>query len=451
MFTNLTVHSVAPGGDTAESLRSGDTLDTAEIRLDLLYHSDIDAAFALQTCQRFEVYLQGEHAPGHLRSALEDRYGFAPIDGDLLIGDDAVTHLFRVACGLESGVLGEDEILGQLREARQEAIEADALEGDLEGDLEALVAKAIRVGKRARTETEINQGTVSLGSVTLETVREQRGTLEELDVLIVGAGEVGELVTKALSHREVGTVTVANRTLETAQALAWEIDGEAISLDRVPDRFSTVDVVITATGARDPIVTAEMVADEDLLLVDLANPRDVAPAVDRVPGVDVIELEDVLSVQTTELEQRRRAIPAVESLIDEERTRFEAQLRKARVDDSISSLYTRAEDLRETELERAFDRLDALEESVSDEQRAVIEEFAEAFVSKLLHPKAAALKQAAAADEQERVEAWLDLFERTVDNGATDDEEVAADDPNESSTTTTSDSRLEVLSTSLLH
>ena len=402
--------TTVPLDDETDSLAAG--IDPAEVRERLVSHATVDEAYVLRTCQRFECYVRGERPHDVLVDVIPD-----VTDADrtrvrdaTTTGESAVVHLFRVACGLESGVLGEDEILGQIREAYRAASEAQALEAALD----TVVLKAIRAGERARTETAINEGTVSLGSVALGELHRRLGGLDDADLLVVGAGEVAELVVKALSHREVGDVTIANRTRSSAWELAEQVDGEGIGLETIPDALTEVDAVLTATGATEPVIDASDVGDRRVLLVDLANPADVAPAVEDTPA-EVLRLNEVLSVRTSGIEQRQSAIPAVEGIIEEELERLIEQLRAERVDEALAAVYSRGHELRESELDRALARLAGTDEELSETQEEVFRDFSEALLSKLLHPKTQALKQAAARDERETADAWLRLFDEQFD------------------------------------
>ncbi|AUX10757.1 glutamyl-tRNA reductase [Halalkaliarchaeum desulfuricum] len=410
--------------------------EESSVRSFLLGKAGIEEALVLRTCQRYEIYLHGPDAKDVLKG-LGQKIGVdVSHDSDrLLAGDAVVEHLLRVACGLESGVLGEDEILGQLRGAYKRASDADALGGTLD----TIALKALRVGERARTETRINEGRVSLGSVTLDRAREELPKLDAVDelkavtVLVVGAGEVAELVVKSLAHRISGddtetdlesnvSLTVANRTLSNAEELAEVAGGDAIELDELADgHLSEADLVVTATGSDDRVLSIADLVGHELIVFDLANPRDVDPGVDDLEDVELVTIDEVLSVRNEELKRREASIPAVEGIIAEERARLAEQLRAEEVDDTLSQIYSRAHERREAEFERALDRLDAESEQLTAEQEAAMRDFSEALVNKLLHPKTTALRQAAATDDRKTVDAWLTLFDRTVDEIAVDD------------------------------
>lgn len=386
------------------------------VREFLLAREDIEEVLVLRTCQRYELYAYGPRAQHHLSGILE-KLDFESADDQLLTGRAVVDHLFRVACGLESGVLGEDEILGQFREAYRRASEAETLGGPLD----TIALKALRTGERARTETGINEGGVSLGSITVEYAREELLTFTETDdapldsshALVVGAGDVGRQVLKALVHRGVDSVTVVNRTKANAASLAAQVDGDAIALSNLGDQeFATADLLVTATGADERLIGIGDLVGHELVVVDLANPRDVDPAVDDLEDVRLVSIDEVLSVRNEGLERRERAVPAVEALIEEERQRLGEQLRAERVDGALDQIYSQSHALREDELDRALDRLRAEGEPLSETQTAVMRDFSTALINKLLHPKTSALRQAAATDDRETLDAWLTLFDQ---------------------------------------
>ncbi|MFC6720741.1 glutamyl-tRNA reductase [Halobacteriaceae archaeon SHR40] len=406
--------------------------DEKTIRERLLGRDDVEEALVIRTCQRYEVYASGSGARSALSTtAAELGIGMAD-DERTLVGEAAVEHLFRLACGLESAVLGEDEILGQFRDAHSRASES----GALDGTLGLVVRRAIRAGKRARTETVINDGRVSLGSVTVDRVRQELAsrpdapdTLADCSLLLVGAGEVAEIVVSAVASRHPAvSLTVANRTLGPAEELAGRVGGEAIELDELSEAaFTRADVLVSATGADRRVVTATDLAGHELVAVDLANPRDVAVEVEDLPGIKLVRIDEVLSTREDGLARRRGAIPAVEEIIAAEIERLDERTRIAQVDDAIGDLYARAHTIREEELERARNRLAESEDELTAQQAAAIEDFSTALVNKLLHPETETLREAAAAGDEVTVEAWLDLFSRAT-NAAVPEPETTDED-----------------------
>ena len=313
--------------------------DESSVRTLLLDTTGVEEALVVRTCQRYELYAAGPRATDELQDLVTKIQLESNSIERLLTGEDVVEHLFRVACGLESGVLGEDEILGQVKEAYREASETDALGGTLD----TIALKALRTGERARTETAINEGAVSLGSIAAERAREELDTvvdadnpLSETHALIVGAGDVSRQVLKALTHRNVGTVTVANRTESKAEKLAEAVDGRALSLaDLDTECYQQAELLVTATGANDRLFSIADLVGHELVVVDLANPRDVDPAVADLEDVHLVSIDEVLSVRNEGLERREAAVSDVEALIEEELARLGEQLRAERVDGAL--------------------------------------------------------------------------------------------------------------------
>ncbi len=416
MLTDVAGLTISLDAVGFEGFEAACELEESTARERLRSRPGVEEAYVVRTCQRYEFYARGSKAGTALTElgeslATEDGESLATADTpapNLRTGEAAIIHLFRVACGLESGVLGEDEILGQLRDGYKRASD----DGSLDGPLNTVVLKTLRVGERARNETAINEGTVSLGSVTVERAADRVGDLSEATVLVVGAGEVAELVIKALGHRTESTesILVANRTLERAADLAADVDGQAFSLEDVPNYLTEADVVVAATGAPERVLAREDLAGHDLAVFDLANPRDVDPDVGSLPGVELVGLEELFAVREDGLERRERAVPRVEALIDEERERLCKQLRAERVDDALGKIYGNAHALRESELEEALDRLEGMDEGLTETQEETIRTFSEALINKLLHPKTTALRQAAANDDRQTVDAWLELL-----------------------------------------
>jgi len=370
----------------------------------LLSHSAVEEAYVLQTCNRAEAYVVtagdetghavlGQHFEGVAAGALVE-----------MDHEESLRHLLRVAAGLESIVLGEDQILGQVRDAYQDARGV----GGIGPVLEDGITKAMHVGERARTETTINEGSVSLGSAAVTLARGERD-LAEATALVVGAGEMGSLVAKALDD-VVERVLVANRTVPHAEHLVERLstDGSALALDGVPAAVGTADLVVTATGSPAPIVAATDLADVgETLVVDLAQPRDVPTAVAGFDHVTVHDLDDLESVTQTSRAQRQEAAERVEAIVDEEFEHLLTQYKRKRADQVIAGMYESAERIKTAELNTAFEKLDGLD----DDQRAVVESMADALVSQLLAPPTQSLRDAAQEDDWTTINTALQLFD----------------------------------------
>ncbi|WP_339102330.1 glutamyl-tRNA reductase [Haloterrigena salinisoli] len=391
---------------------------------DLLSVPEIEEAYVLSTCNRVEAYVVGTDAAVG-RAALEEF--FTGVEDDAVVvtdHDESLHHLLSVAAGLESVVLGEDQILGQVRTAYEDA----RTTGGIDEMLETAVTKAIHVGERARTETEINEGVVSLGSAATKLAGREID-LDGTTALVVGAGEMGRLAARSLADAGVDDVVVANRTIDHAEHLAAELDvaAEAVPLEALSTVASGADVVVTATGSEEPILESEQLATDgdvdagpDRVVVDLGQPRDVDPAADELSTVAVYDLDDLESVTEETREQRSDAASEVESMVDREFELLCDQYKRARADEVIAAMYESAERMKERELETALSRLDG--EEFSEQQREVVEAMADALVNQLLAPPTKSLREAAAEDDWSTINTALQLFDPDL-SGA--DEPVA--------------------------
>ncbi|WP_049927564.1 glutamyl-tRNA reductase [Halopiger goleimassiliensis] len=384
----------------------------------LLEIPDVEEAFVLSTCNRVEAYVVAPD-PAVGQAAL--REFFAGSEEGLVVTDhdESLRHLLRVAAGLESVVLGEDQIIGQVRDAYEDARSAGGI-GDM---LEAAVTKAIHVGERARTETAINEGVVSLGSAAARLAADDV-PLEGATGLIVGAGEMGQLAARSLADADVDELVVANRTLSRAEHLASElaVDADAVPLTALESVASEADVVVTATGSTEPVLEPDHLDAEDAdgsdperVVVDLGQPRDVDPAADDLESVAVYDLDDLERVTERTRERRVDAAREVEAMIDREFELLCDQYKRARADEVIAAMYESAERLKRRELETALSRLEG--EEFTAEQRDIVESMADALVNQLLAPPTKSLRQAAAEDDWSTINTALQLFDPDFEDG----------------------------------
>jgi len=381
---------------------------TSDVVEHLLSEPGVSEAVALSTCNRFEAYVvTNERAAG--RTALDDQVAAAPADATReLDHEESLRHLMRVAAGLESLVLGEDQILGQVREAYTEARDA----GGVDRILDDALMKALHVGERARSETAINEGIVSLGSAAVELARQERPLLEST-ALVVGAGEMGSIAAAALADA-VDELVVANRTVERAEQIAADFRATAVGLDALPSAVEAADVVVTATGSPDYVVDEEVLAGAgETFLVDIGQPRDVAPAAADRPGATVRDLDALESVTDRTRDQRREAAEAVEAIIDEELDHLLTQYKRKRADQVIAAMYEGAERMKEAELRKARSQLEAAD--TPGERRAVLDSLADALVGQLLAAPTRSLRDAAEHDDWETIHTALQLFDPRVD------------------------------------
>jgi glutamyl-tRNA reductase len=402
--------SVAHDSATVDQIEAAGGPDDRTVVEGLLAAPGVEEAFALSTCNRAEAYVAGPDA-----AALDDALaGFAaPVPTgvvDRLDHEESIRHLMRVTSGLESLVLGEDQIIGQVRDAVAVAREV----GGLDGLLETTLTKALHVGERARTETAINEGTVSIGSAAVELAVEAASVAGE-SVLVVGAGDMGTLAARALADAGAARVFVANRTLSAAEHVAAEVDApaEAVPLSALDRTLRRATVVVTATDAEGHVLDATDFAHEDVALcIDLAQPRDVAPAAETT--VDLRDIDDLEAVTAQARERRAAEVREVEALIDEELDRLLEQFKRDRADEAVSAMYEAAERTKRRELEEAVTKLEA-QGGLTDEQRETVAALADSLVGQLLAAPTKSLREAAAEDDWNTIHTAMQLFDPEFD------------------------------------
>ena len=353
----------------------------------------------LSTCNRTEFYLVTEEEPAFdtVWSLLGERLPATPAGGvreyGYVVRDrEAVRHLYRVSAGLDSMILGESQIQGQVREA-WEMSRAQA--GPV---LHRLFQTALHVGSRVRTETGLGTGTASAASAGVAVAGKIFGDLAGRSALILGAGDMAELAATCLSDEGVKITLVANRTQERARAIAERLGGRAVSLEDAWAYFATTDIALCSTAAPHAVVTWERVGHviagrggRPLCILDLAVPRDVDPAVAQLENVFLYDVDDLQTVAAQATARRRDEVPAAERIVEEEADHFWAWYGGLGVVPAIKEFRTRMDALRATELERAMRQLGHL----SAEDRARVEQFSQALLSKFLHQPTVALKAAA--------------------------------------------------------
>jgi glutamyl-tRNA reductase len=395
----------------------------------LLEREGVTEAFVVQTCNRAEAFVVADDATTG-RAALAPYV--ATVDEavvDELDHEASLRHLMRVAAGLESLVVGEDQIIGQLRAAYEDARAA----GGVGPVLEEAVVKAIRVGERARTETAINEGVTSLGSAAVRLAREEID-LDRTAALVVGAGEMGALAARALDG-VVEHVVVANRSLENAEHLAESLDGPAsvVGLDALPIALAEAGLAVTATASPGYVLDAETLANAgETLVVDLAQPRDVAPEAAGLEAVTLRDLDTLEAVTAETRDRRREAASAVEAIIDEEFENLVTQYKRKRADEVIAAMYEGAEETKERELRTAVSQLEAAGD-LTEEQREVVASLADALVGQLLAPPTQSLRDAAENDDWSTINTALRLFGPGLD--LADQKPIETEEPATAATT----------------
>lgn len=359
----------------------------------------------LSTCNRTEIYALAEDAVGgreYLVRFLSERQGLPPAEFESHLytceNEKAVAHLFSVAAGIDSMIVGENEILGQVREAYSLASASKAI-GPV---LARLFRKSITVGKRARTETTIGRDAISISYAAVELAKKIFEDLGNCRALVVGAGETSELTLKNLMENGIGEINVINRTRRKAEVIARRCGGRVLGFGRIAQALCSADIVISSTAAPHPVIRAQAVEQamalrqqRPLLLVDIAVPRDVEPEVGRIDNVYLYDIDDLEKVVETNLKRRRREIPKVRAIIHREQTDFMAWFTALEVLPTITSLRGRAEQIRLAELQKALRRLGPLPE----QQRTIVEALSLGIVNKLLHPPIVNLKERANGQE----------------------------------------------------
>jgi glutamyl-tRNA reductase len=369
----------------------------------------------LSTCNRTEIYAVTEKFHGayaDIRDFLCDVGGLPPDELHPYLftqhDDAAVAHLFEVAAGLDSAVVGESEILGQVRQAWEIA----QGEGAARTTLNLLFRHALNVGKRARTETGIGRGTASVSHAAVEMAVERLGSLEGRRVLVVGAGAMGEGIAVALHRSGAGEILVANRTPERGSDLAERVGGVAVGFDRLAEAIGVADLVLTCTGSGVPLLTPEFLsltrsASRPLLIVDIAVPRDVDAAVGELPGVTVLDLDALRDWADRGRSHRLGEVDTVRAIVRDEVDRFEAEATALQAAPLVAAMREHADTIRLAELARYASRLGALD----DAQRDAVEGLTRSIVAKLLHDPSVRLKQQAGTPQGERnAAAVADLF-----------------------------------------
>ncbi len=377
---------------------------------DLRTRPNLSEAVVLSTCNRTEIYAVAERYHGAIddvRTFLTDLSGLNIEDfSDHVYAyhdDFAVAHLFKVASGLDSAVLGESEILGQVRSAFERAQEEDAAGTELA----RLFRSALGVGRRVRVETGIARGTTSVSQAAVAMAVERLGSLDGRRILVLGAGEIGAGMAVALAGTVgTGEVLVANRTRTRAVALAARTGGRVVDFGELGEALSSVDVMLTSTGASGTIIYRDDIEavmahrnGRPLLIVDVAVPRDVDNQVGELDGVTLLDMDDLRAFAESSIAGRRREIATVQDIVDDEVSRFFEALAARAVAPLVSSLRDRADALRTAELERYSARLAGLD----DRQRAAVEALTKGIVNKLLHEPTVRLKDAAGTARADRL------------------------------------------------
>jgi glutamyl-tRNA reductase len=326
------------------------------------------------------------------------------------IDDHAVRHIFRVASSLDSMVVGEPQVLGQVRQAYSVALAA----GTAGRVLNRLIHQAFRVAKRVRTETGIAANAVSISYMAVELGKKIFGSLKGQSVLLVGAGEMAELSARHLINAGVTKVLIANRTEDSATRLAKEFGGETVNFERLAEYLPDADIVVCSTGASDYVVTANMAREalnrrrnRPAFFIDISVPRNIDPAIGELPNAFVFDIDDLESVISSNIREREREAERAELIVDSEVMQFQQSLRVMEIGPSIGALRQKFQDIARSEMARQRNRLGHL----TPEQEKAVETLLLSAVNKISHPLIYRMRRSFDADDDDNIQAWRDLFD----------------------------------------
>lgn len=373
-------------------------------------------AYLLSTCNRVEVLvvMEPEADPDQVVPAFLFGSAVQPVDYPKYLysyqGQEAIHHLFMVAASLDSMIVGEAQILGQIKEAYRHAA-ADGVTGPV---LNKLLHKSFSVAKRVRTETRIGSAAVSISYAAVELARKIFGDLRDKKVLLVGAGEMAELAAEHLVGQGVAEVTVANRTLANGVALAKRFQGRAVALDELLVELERADIVISSTGARGVILERDQLGpimrarrNRPIFFIDIAVPRDLDPAINELDNIYLYDIDDLTNVVEMNKSEREREAISARRIVDEEALKFEGWLRGLALGPTIAALRSKGDAICRAELERTLPRLGEL----SAGQRKALDKMCGAICSRLLHDPLLYLKEEAHREQTEaRVRTVRALF-----------------------------------------
>jgi glutamyl-tRNA reductase len=379
----------------------------------------VKEAVILQTCHRVEIYVataedkSGDIADRIVKFWSQEVGVSSDVIGkiaEFLYGREALLHLLRVASGLESMVIGEDQILGQVRTAYVESKKIKTVNALLE----IAFMKAVNVGRTVRSQTGINKGSLSVGSVAVDLAEKKFGNLRGVKALVVGAGEAGTIVAKGLASRGTGAIYVANRTFEKGRDLAEKIGGKAIPYGKLYNELNVVDLAVFALSVNEPVLSLDQARkfltppkDHELMLIDISQPRSVEGAVSSLPWVDLRNIDDLSLVVEETRKQRSSEAEKAEHIIADALETLEISLERKLAEPIVSALYMKADKIREAELEKAL----RLVGNVSQEQQVVIENMSRKLAERIIQLPVESIRKSILSKNGALVSAAKELFE----------------------------------------
>ena len=375
--------------------------DIDEIFWNLQEKYSIGEYIEISTCNRKEYYI-------HSKFIHEDEELLSHENRNIVIdhGQSAVMHLLRMTSGLESMIVGEDQILGQVKDAKNKA----SKEHHCGKVLDSIFTKAIHVGQVVRNKTKINKGSVSIGSAAIDLAEKHIGNLDDKSVLVIGAGKMGRLVAKALSEKDLNAIFVANRTYYVAVELAEDLGGEAILFNDLEKYLATADLVISATSAPHAIINKDRLLGidmdyEDIMMIDIANPRDISEDVLEL-GVKSFNIDDLREIADENTRLRKKEFVEAENIINEEFILLKESFKIMKVDDVLGSLRMSMEDIRQREVEKASSKLVDVDGSTK-----ILNNLTNSIVNKIFFDISKNLKKAAKDGNNDIIEAADYIFD----------------------------------------
>lgn len=354
----------------------------------------------ISTCNRKEYYIKNDYIS-------EDDELLSHENQNIIIeyGNSAVMHLLRMTSGLESMIVGEDQILGQVKDAKHKAVK----DHHCGKSLDTIFTKAIHVGQVVRNKTNINKGSVSIGSAAIDLAEKHMGSLDDKSVLVIGAGKMGRLVAKALAEKDLNAIFVANRTYYVAVELAQDLGGEAILFNDLEKYLATADLVISATSAPHAIITKERLLGiereyTNLMMVDIANPRDISEDVGEI-GVKLFNIDDLREIADENTNLRIKEFGQAENIIEEEFILLKESFKIMEVEQILASLRASMEDIRERETKKALVKLADV-----DGSEKILNNLTNSIVNKIFFDISKNVKDAAKDENKEVIAAAEYLF-----------------------------------------
>jgi len=354
----------------------------------------------ISTCNRKEYYIKNDYIP-------EDEELLSHENQSIIIeyGEAAVMHLLRMTSGLESMIVGEDQILGQVKDAKHKAMKNH----HCGRGLDTIFTKAIHVGQVVRNKTNINKGSVSIGSAAIDLAEKHIGSLDDKSVLVIGAGKMGKLVAKALAEKDLNAIFVANRTYYVAVELAEDLGGEAILFNDLEKYLATADLVISATSAPHAIITKKRLKGiemdyENIMMVDIANPRDISEDVSEL-GVKLFNIDDLREIADINTQLRIKEFGEAENIIADEFILLKESFKIMEVDEMLGNLRASMEEIRQRETKKALVKLADVDGSAK-----ILNNLTNSIVNKIFFDISKNVKDAAKDENKEIIAAAEYLF-----------------------------------------